>query len=83
MSIKQQVSRHKLCNYAANRPDIGEFVPLAAFENDFRRAVLPGADDWAVKFVKFGGTSEIDHSDFVGFGQINLFCVLRPAFKHE
>jgi hypothetical protein len=45
MSVKEQVSRHKLCNYAANRPDIGEFVPLTAFENDFRRAVLPGAND--------------------------------------
>lgn len=83
MSVEKQVSSEKLWNYAADRPYVSQFVPLTAFENNFGRTVLPGANDRTVKFVKFGGTSEIDDSNLISFWQINLFGLIGPAFKHE
>ena len=83
MSVEKQVSCEKLWNYAANWPYVSQFIPLTTFENHFWRAILPGADDRAVKFVKFGGASKIDDSGLVRFWQINLFGLFGPAFKHE
>lgn len=65
MGWKQQISAEQLNCDAPDRPYICEFVPLTALEDDFRRTVLPGADDGAVRLIKQGGSSEVDDSDFI------------------
>jgi hypothetical protein len=45
MSLEKQVSSEKLGNDASYGPYVGEFVPLAAFQYDFRRSILARAYD--------------------------------------
>jgi hypothetical protein len=65
---EEEVPAQQFNRDAADRPDVSYLVPLAALQDDFRRAVLSCADDGAVSFVEERGSSEIDESDFVAFG---------------
>lgn len=67
MSLEKQVSSEKLGNDASDGPYVCKFVPLTAFQYDFRRSILACAYNWTVKLVVFGSASEIDDPDPVAF----------------
>ena len=68
VSGEEQISTEQFDSYAADRPYVCEFIPFTAFEDDFRRAILSGADDGAVRFVEKRGSSKVDDSNFIVFG---------------
>lgn len=62
---KQQVPRQQLQSYAPDGPHICYLVPLTALQDNFRRSVLPSADDSRMWLVEKSGSSEIDDPDFI------------------
>jgi len=67
MSMEQKISCRQLWNDAADRPYIGKFIPLTAFQYNFRWTILAGANDRAMKLIELSGPSKIDDSYFVRF----------------
>ena len=77
MSGEEQFSGDQLADYAADRPHIADFVPSYAFEDHFRRSVLPGVYCGAVVLVLPGRPSEVDDPYFLAAWQVVLFPTIR------
>lgn len=63
MGRKEKVSREQLGKDAANTPDIAQFAPVVALQDDLWSPVLPSVYDRAVLLGLVGRAAEVDELD--------------------
>lgn len=80
MGGEEEVPSEELGYDAADRPDIRYFIPFAAFQDNFRRPVLPRADHRAMRLVEKSCTTKVDNPNPAAPGQ-PVRLALRPVLQ--
>ena len=81
MRRKQQIAIKQLSNNTRNGPNVRILTPLRTLQHNFRRPILPGANNRAMKLIILRSPPKINNPNLLTFGQKDLLSLFRKPLN--